>query len=406
MKKIGIIGAGPAGLMTAILAKNENNEIYILERNSKIARKLKMTGGGRCNITNMSFDGDFLDKVVRNKKFVYSSYAKFNNYDLIDFLENEGIATIAEEDGRVFPKSQQSQSLIDFFYKKINDLGINLLTNTKVVDIKKNKKFIVKTDDHKFEFDSLVIATGGKSYPKTGSDGLGYDLCKKLGHHISKISPVLVPIFIKDKLNIKALSLKDVGLSLESDENSVYQVGDILINSDFITGPVVLRASSLIDNDKVNHIYIDFFTKYTYNELDDLLLDLINQNPKKSILNILKSVINDSLVGVIGQRLKIDKDLRASELSRDLRMLIIEKLKKFELIFLKFGGYESAVVTRGGVDLSEINPSSMMSKKIDNLFFVGEILDIDSLTGGYNLQIYFSTAYACSQYIRERIWHI
>ncbi len=406
MKKIGIIGAGPAGLMTAILAKNENNEVYILERNSKIAMKLKMTGGGRCNITNMSFDGDFLDKVVRNKKFVYSSYAKFNNYDLIDFLENEGIATIAEEDGRVFPKSQQSQSLIDFFYKKINDLGINLLTNTKVVDIKKNKKFIVKTDDHKFEFDSLVIATGGKSYPKTGSDGLGYDLCKKLGHHISKISPVLVPIFIKDKLNIKALSLKDVGLSLESDENSVYQVGDILINSDFITGPVVLRASSLIDNDKVNHIYIDFFTKYTYNELDDLLLDLINQNPKKSILNILKSIINDSLVGVIGQRLKIDKDLRASELSRDLRMLIIEKLKKFELIFLKFGGYESAVVTRGGVDLSEINPSSMMSKKIDNLFFVGEILDIDSLTGGYNLQIYFSTAYACSQYIRERIWHI
>ncbi|WP_311531829.1 NAD(P)/FAD-dependent oxidoreductase [uncultured Anaerococcus sp.] len=403
MKKIGIIGAGPAGLMTAILAKNENNEIYILERNSKIARKLKMTGGGRCNITNMSYDGDFLDKVVRNKKFVYSSYAKFNNYDLIDFLESEGIATIAEEDGRVFPKSQQSQSLIDFFYKKINDLGINLLTNTKVVDIKKNKKFIVKTDDHKFEFDSLVIATGGKSYPKTGSDGLGYDLCKKLGHHISKISPVLVPIFIKDKLNIKALSLKDVGLSLESDENSVYQVGDILINSDFITGPVVLRASSLIDNDKVNHIYIDFFTKYTYNELDDLLLDLINQNPKKSILNILKFIINDSLVGVIGQRLKIDKDLRASELSRDLRMLIIENLKKFELNFLKFGGYESAVVTRGGVDLSEINPSSMMSKKIDNLFFVGEILDIDSLTGGYNLQIYFSTAYACSQYIRERI---
>ena len=403
MKKIGIIGAGPAGLMTAILAKNENNEVYILERNSKIGMKLKMTGGGRCNITNMSFDGDFLDKVVRNKKFVYSSYAKFNNYDLIDFLENEGIATIAEEDGRVFPKSQQSQSLIDFFYKKINDLGINLLINTKVVDIKKNKKFIVKTDDHKFEFDSLVIATGGKSYPKTGSDGLGYDLCKKLGHHISKISPVLVPIFIKDKLNIKALSLKDVGLSLESDENSVYQVGDILINSDFITGPVVLRASSLIDNDKVNHIYIDFFTKYTYNELDDLLLDLINQNPKKSILNILKSIINDSLVGVIGQRLKIDKDLRASELSRDLRMLIIENLKKFELNFLKFGGYESAVVTRGGVDLSEINPSSMMSKKIDNLFFVGEILDIDSLTGGYNLQIYFSTAYACSQYIRERI---
>ena len=406
MKKIGIIGAGPSGLMTAILAKNENNEIYILERNSKIARKLKMTGGGRCNITNMSFDGDFLDKVVRNKKFVFSSYAKFNNYDLIDFLENEGIATIAEEDGRVFPKSQQSQSLIDFFYKKINDLGINLLTNTKVVDIKKNKKFIVKTDDHKFEFDSLVIATGGKSYPKTGSDGLGYDLCKKLGHHISKISPVLVPIFIKDKLNIKALSLKDVGLSLESDENSVYQVGDILINSDFITGPVVLRASSLIDNDKVNHIYIDFFTKYTYNELDDLLLDLINQNPKKSILNILKSIINDSLVGIIGQRLKIDKDLRASELSRNLRMLIIENLKKFELNFLKFGGYESAVVTRGGVDLSEINPSSMMSKKINNLFFVGEILDIDSLTGGYNLQIYFSTAYACSQYIRERIWHI
>lgn len=403
MNKIGIIGAGPAGLMTAILAKNEDNEVYILERNSKIGQKLKMTGGGRCNITNLSYDGDFLDKVVKNKKFVYSAFAKFNNYDLIDLFESQGIRTIVEDDGRVFPKSQKSQSLIDFFYKKINDLGINLLINTKAIDIKKDEKFIVKTDDHKFEFDSLVIATGGKSYPKTGSDGLGYKLCKKLGHHIRKTSPVLVPIFIKDKLKVKALSLKDVGLSLESDKNNVSQVGDILINSNFITGPVVLRASSLIDTDKVNNIYIDFFTKYTYNELDDLLLDLINQNPKKSIINILKSIINDSLVGVIGQRLKIDNKLRASELSRDLRMSIVGNLKKFRLDFLKFGGYESAVVTRGGVDLSEINPSNMMSKKIENLFFVGEILDVDSLTGGYNLQIYFSTAYACGQYIREKI---
>lgn len=403
MKKIGIIGAGPAGLMTAILAKNKHNEIYILERNSKIGRKLKMTGGGRCNITNLSFDGDFLDKVVRNKKFIYSAFSKFNNYDMIDFFENEGIATISEEDGRVFPKSQNSQSLIDFFYKKINDLGINLLTKTKVVDINKDEKFIVKTNENQFEFDSLILATGGKSYPKTGSDGLGFDLCKNLGHAVTKTRPVLVPIFIKDKLNIKALSLNDVGLSLESDKSTIYQVGDILINSNFITGPAVLRASSLIDADKVKNIYIDFFTKYTYNELDDLLLDLINQNPKKSILNILKSIINDSLVGVIGQRLKIDKNLRASELSRDLRISIIENLKKFKLNFLKFGGYESAVVTRGGVDLSEINPSTMMSKKIENLFFVGEILDIDSLTGGYNLQIYFSTAYACGGYIRENL---
>lgn len=255
-------------------------------------------------------------------------------------------------------------------------------------------------------FDYLIVATGGKSYPKTGSDGYGYEIAKKLGHKIIEPSPVLVPIFIKDRLNIKALSLKDIRINARTERKQVSIDGDILINSNFITGPAALKLSSLIRGEKIDEISIDFYKDITYNDLDKKIIDLINDNPRKSIENALKSLLNDSLLSLILEKSGIDSNKKAGEFSKEERKILVDEIKNFELEFDKFGSFESAIVTRGGVDVREINPQNMESKLIKNLFFVGEILDIDGLTGGFNLQICFSTAYAAGSFIKENAWHI
>ena len=403
MINIGIIGGGPAGLMAAITAKSKNNNITILESNPQIGKKLMITGGGRCNITNECPYDQFLQNVVRNKKFIYSCFNKFDNFALMENLENEGIELISEEDGRVFPKSQDAGEIVDFFYKKIVDLGIDLETNSKVLAVEKNDKFIVKTKDSKYIFDALIIATGGKSYKITGSDGTGYKIAEDLGHKIIETKPVLVPIFIKDKLPIKALSFDKLSLYAKTKTDEINIEGPLMINSNFITGPLVLKASSLLDSKKIDQMSIDFFNDLSYNDLDKLLVNQIEKHSKKTIANVLKTIISDSLVDFILDRLFIDKDISASYLKKDARNLIVKSLKEFKLTFDHYGGFGNAVVTRGGVDVKEINPTNMMSKKIENLFFVGEIIDVDSLTGGYNLQIYLSTAFACCKYIKENL---
>ena len=403
MINIGIIGGGPAGLMTAITAKSKKNRITILETNSQIGKKLRMTGGGRCNITNECFYDQFLQNIIRNKKFIYSCFNKFDNYALMNYLENEGIKLISEDDGRVFPKSQNAGEIVDFFYNKIKDLGIDLKTNSKVICVEKNDKFIVKTKDSKYIFDALIIATGGKSYKITGSDGSGHKIAEDLCHKIIATKPVLVPIFIKDNLPIKALSFDNVSLYAKTKIDEIKIDGPLMINSNFITGPSVLKASSLLDSKKIDKISIDFFKDLTCNDLDKLLVNQIEKHSKKTIANVLKTLISDSLVDLILGRLSIDKNIFASYLKKDTRNLIVKSLKEFKMTFDHYGRYESAVVTRGGIDVREINPTNMMSKKIENLFFVGEIIDVDSLTGGYNLQIYLSMAFACGKYIKESL---
>lgn len=403
MKKIGIIGAGPAGLMAAISAKNENNQMIIFEGNESIGKKLLMTGGGRCNITNTAYFEDFLDNVVRNKKFMYSAFTSFDNYSLIDFLNINGIETIVEEDGRVFPKSQKASDLVDFFQSQLRHKTINLKTSIKIEKVYKDKLFYLTDQKGKtYSFDYLIVATGGRSYPQTGSDGNGYKIASKLGHNIIKPEPVLVPIFIKNKLNLRAQSFKGVEILIDLGEESQTIGGDILINKNFLTGPAALKASSFIRGKDIKALTIDFLPKQTYNDLEEKILNDIKENPKKSVGNALKNLINSSLLDEILALSKIDINKKSSELSKDERKNIIGKIKRFSLDFDHLGSFESAVVTRGGVDLKEINPQSMESKLVDGLFFVGEILDIDSLTGGYNLQTYLSTAYQAGNFIKEK----
>lgn len=407
MKKIAIIGAGPTGMLAGIIAKNNVNEITIFDSNKDLGKKLLMTGGGRCNLTNIAYYDEFLGNIVRNKKFIYSALNKFDNYGLIDFLNENGLATIVEEDGRVFPKSQKASDVISLFRKRLEENSVNFILNTKIKKVYHDEVFYLTDYNNKtYVFDCLIVATGGKSYPKTGSDGYGYEIAKKLGHKIIEPNPVLVPIFIKDRLNIKALSLKDIRINARTERKQVSIDGDILINPNFITGPAALKLSSLIRGEKIDEISIDFYKDITYNNLDKKIIDLINDNPRKSIENALKSLLNDSLLSLILEKSGIDSNKKAGEFSKEERKILVDEIKNFELEFDKFGSFESAIVTRGGVDVREINPQNMESKLVKNLFFVGEILDIDGLTGGFNLQICFSTAYVAGNFIKENAWHI
>lgn len=402
MKTIGIIGAGPAGLMASIQAKNDNNQVIIFEKNDRIGKKLLMTGGGRCNITNVAYYDDFLANVMTNRKFLYSSYSKFDNYALIDLLNENGIETIVEDNGRVFPKSQKSSDIVKFFEDKIKEKSIDLKTNTNIKKIYKDEIFYLTDQNNRtYTCDNLIIATGGRSYPNTGSDGYGYTLADKLGHKIVQAKAVLVPIFIKDNLNLKAQSFKEVKINIETDQGQISISGDLMINAKFLTGPAALKASSFMVDKKIKSLAIDFLPKQSYNEIEEEFLNLIKRNSKKSIGNSLKSILNFSLFEVILFLLNIDMNKKASELTRDERNAIIEKIKSFNLQFDKLGSFQSAIVTRGGVDVASINPKNMQSRLVDGLFFVGEILDIDSLTGGFNLQTYLTTAYAAGTYIKE-----
>lgn len=402
MKTIGIIGAGPAGLMAAIQAKNENNQLIIFEKNDRIGKKLLMTGGGRCNITNMAYYDDFLANVITNRKFLYSSYSRFDNYALIDLLNDNGIETIVENNGRVFPKSQKALDIVKFFEDKIKEKSIDIKMNTDIKKIYKDEIFYLTDQNNKtYSCDNLIIATGGKSYPNTGSDGYGYTLADKMGHEIVEAKAVLVPIFIKDNLNLKAQSFKEVHINIETDQGQVTISGDLMINAKFLTGPAALKASSFMVDKKIKSLAIDFLPKQSYNEIEEEILNLIKRNSKKSIGNALKSILNFSLLEVIFFLLNIDINKKSSDLTRDERNSIIEKIKSFNLQFERLGSFQSAIVTRGGVDVASINPKNMQSRLVDGLFFVGEILDIDSLTGGFNLQTYLSTAYAAGTYIKE-----
>ena len=402
MKTIGIIGAGPAGLMASIQAKNDNNQVIIFEKNDRIGKKLLMTGGGRCNITNVAYYDDFLANVMTNRKFLYSSYSKFDNYALIDLLNENGIETIVEENGKVFPKSQKSSDIVKFFEDEIKEKSIDLKTNTNIKKIYKDEIFYLTDQNNRtYTCDNLIIATGGRSYPNTGSDGYGYTLADKLGHKIVQAKAVLVPIFIKDNLNLKAQSFKEVKINIETDQGQISISGDLMINAKFLTGPAALKASSFMVDKKIKSLAIDFLPKQSYNEIEEEILNLIKRNSKKSIGNALKSILNFSLFEVILFLLNIDINKKASELTRDERNAIIEKIKSFNLQFERLDSFQSAIVTRGGVDVASLNPKNMQSRLVDGLFFVGEILDIDSLTGGFNLQTYLTTAYAAGTYIKE-----
>ena len=404
MKKIGIIGAGASGLFAAINIKTEDNSVTILEKNPTIGQKILMTGNGRCNLTNIDYYEDFLDNIATNKKFLYSSFTSFDNYASMDFFESRGLELLIQADGRVFPKTERAADVLKFFEKELAQKNIKLVTDAEVVDVSADKTFIVKTQDKTYFFDVLIIATGGLSYPKTGSTGDGYTFAKNLGHKLSPRYPSLVPIFFDnpDLAEIKALNLENTRIFAKTDQGDFSLVGDMLVTKNFLTGPVALKISSFLVGKKVGKLCLDL-SKCEKSDLDCQLIRLFDNNPNKDISNIVKELLPKVLIEILLKRSAIDPCKKANQISRGEREALLGHIKEFDLNFERLGSYNNAIVTRGGVDVREIDPKTMESKIIPNLYFTGEVLDIDGLTGGYNLQIAFTTAAAAARSIKEQI---
>lgn len=398
-----IIGAGPAGLMAAIGAANEQNSITIIEANEKIGKKLFITGKGRCNITNAKPMQEIIEQVVTNKKFLFSAFNSFTNKDIINLLNSYGLSTKLERGDRFFPESDKSSDVLKTFEKICKDKKVKIILNTKVTYIEKKDGLFLIYSDNKLikKCDKLIIATGGKSYPTTGSTGDGYKFASSFGHSIVEAKPALTGILLNnpDLSSLSGISLKNVSLNFTLKNKKYNEFGEMLFTGNGISGPIVLTASSYITQKlkEVKDLYIDMKPALDLDSLDKRLIRELDANPNKNISTILESLTIKALIPIILDRLSVDKEKKANQISKAERRAIAEEFKRFKLIFKDLLDLKYAIITSGGVKVKEINPSTMESKLVDSLYFAGELIDVDALTGGYNLQIAYSTGYLAGQ---------
>lgn len=398
MRKIAIIGGGASGLMAGGLLVNNGEDVTIFDGNEKCGKKIYITGKGRCNLTNNCSKEEFLNNVVHGNKFMMSSINGFSCQDTIEFFESLGMKTKVERGNRVFPLSDKASDVTKYLLKNAQNCKIQL--NEKVLLIKRqeNDTFQIKTEKGNYFFDKVIIATGGKSYPATGSQGDGYKFASELGVKVNTIKGALVPIKIKDKFckDIQGLSLKNVKLIAEIDAKKKEMFGEMLFTNDAISGPIALSMSSFINDGRKIKLAIDFKPALDEKQLDERFLKDFKNNLNKNISFIIKGLLPNRLVDIFLDRCKISKDKKVNSITVQERHKMTKELKNFTLIFDSLYPVETGIITSGGVDLQEINPKTMECKKIKNLYFIGEVLDIDCLTGGFNLQTAFSTAYACA----------
>lgn len=397
---IGIIGGGPAGIIAAGIAGSYGKKVTLIEKNNQLGKKLFITGKGRCNITNSSPMEDFFENIVTNSNFLYSSFYSFNNEDIIILLESYGLEVKVERGNRVFPKSNKSSDVLKAFIKFLNSNNVKTLLNKEVISIdKKEGKFIVKyRDGSQSDFDKLVISTGGKSYPKTGSTGDGYNFAKKLGHTIKELKPSLVPMEIKEEWinEIQGLSLRNVTLKAYGNRGQKHEeFGEMLFTHYGISGPIVLSTSNYINkwNNKEIKLKIDLKPALSEEKLDRRILRDFQSYNNKQLKNGLNDLLPKALIPIIIKEASLDGEKTIHQITKEERYQIIHAIKNLNLTFRKLRPIEEAIVTSGGIHIDEINPSTMESKLIPNLYFAGEIIDVDGLTGGYNLQIAYSTGY-------------
>lgn len=404
-EKVCVVGAGPAGIIAAGIAGSRGKDVILIDKNERIGKKLFITGKGRCNITNNAPIKDFFDNVMKNKNFLYSSFYSFSNRDIINLLETYGLKTKVERGNRIFPESDKSSDVIKAFQKFLSDNKVNILLNTNVnsIDIK-NRKFIVNTNNDEMTFDKLVIATGGKSYPSTGSTGDGYKFAETFGHSITKIRPSLVPIEIKEDWikDLQGLSLKNVTLSAHSKKRLLYEeFGEMIFTHYGISGPIVLSISNYLYryiNDGIR-LLIDLKPALDNKKLDDRILRDFELNNNKKIKNSLDDLLPQKLIPIIIFLADIDPEKIVNQITKEERLKLLNSIKEFPLNFKSFRPIEEAIITSGGVVTKEINPSTMESKLVEGLYFAGEVIDVDALTGGYNLQIAYSTGYLAGNHV-------
>ena len=401
-KKIICIGAGASGLFFALHCANEENEVILLDRNAKAGRKMYISGKGRCNITNNCDVKEFINNVVRNPKFLYSSLNRFKPADTIDFFNTHDCPLKTERGNRVFPESDKASDIIDCLYNECKRNGVKIIFNQTVKDIKKeNDRFIVFTDNKKYEADKLVIATGGKSYSSTGSAGDGYRFARSFGHNIIETKSALCPIKIKEKINreMLKLTLKNVSLTAQNNTFNKTIFGDMEFLPDSITGPIVLSMSSLINRMDNVDLSLDFKPALDYETLDKRLLREIEKNPNKNVRYLLSQLLPKEMIEFFINNTDTDENIILNSFRKEEREKLLHNLKNFHLTYLGLEDIDRGIITSGGIDVNEIDPKTMESKIVDNLYFVGEVLDVDALTGGFNMQIALSTGYACAMEI-------
>ncbi len=410
MDKIIIVGMGAAGMMAACLAAENGNEVIIFDKNEKAGKKLYITGKGRCNITNACDIEELFNSIVSNPKFMNSSIRRFNNFDTVDFFERIHLKTKIERGNRVFPVSDHSSDVIKALRNRMEELGVKLIFNTRITDIitkvtdgEQGFKAVRTDKGDIIEGNRCFVATGGLSYPTTGSTGDGYRFAMKLGHNIIDTSPSLVPIYIKEKYvhELQGLSLKNITLSIFADEKKVYSdFGEMLFTHFGISGPVVISASAYITKYIENKIplkaVIDLKPALSEEQLDARLMRDFEAVPNKQFKNALDKLLPQRLIDVIIGLSGISPEKKINSITKEERLKLARLLKNFTMSPYKLGEYNEAVITKGGIDVKEINPKTMESKKVKGIHFIGEILDVDALTGGFNLQIAWSTAAAAA----------
>lgn len=407
MSKVLVIGGGAAGMFAAIFAAYNGNEVHLFEKNEKLGKKLFITGKGRCNITNASDMETLFASVVTNSKFLYSSFYSYTNQDVIDFFENIGVRTKIERGNRVFPVSDHSSDVISGLTKELHRQGVEIHLRTEVEKVVGTETFehIVLKNGKKVTGDACIIATGGFSYQTTGSDGDGYRFAKELGHNVTELLPSLVPLVIKEEYvkELQGLSLRNVEATVYDGKKKLYNdFGEMLFTHFGVSGPLMLSASSYIAKkikEKELKLVIDLKPALNFEQLDQRVLRDFEENINKQFKNAIQKLFPSKLVPVILAVSDIDSEKKVNLITKEERHQFVTLIKNFTLTITGLRDFNEAIITKGGVNVKEINPATMESKMVQNLYFVGEVLDLDALTGGFNLQIAWSTGYAAGNSI-------
>ena len=389
--KIIVIGAGPSGLMCSYKLKEKGFDVLLLEKNEKVAKKVYITGKGRCNITNNCSKEDFFNNVVNNPKFLYSAYNNFTSQDTMEFFESRGVKLITERGNRVYPASYNPQDIVACLYEACKNEGVEIKLNEPVLSVdKKDSIFIVKTKKNIYEADKVVISTGGKSYAHTGSTGDGYEFAEHFGHTIIEPVPALITMRIKEEIPaiLQRFTFKNVSLKVIAPNFKSEEFGEITFYKEGVAGATALTLSSLINrlDPAAVKIEIDFKPALDEKKLDARVIREIQNKENNTVKQLVHKLLPKEIVDWFLKISKIDGNLPLSNISKAVRESIVKNLKSFKLTYIGLDDIDRAVVTSGGVSTKEVNPNTLESKLVPGLYFSGEVLDVDCFTGGYNLQ--------------------
>lgn len=414
--KVIVIGGGPAGILASISASSCGDEVTILEKMPTIGKKLLITGKGRCNITSSIDIQDFIKNIPGNGMFLYSAFNNFNNKDIIKLLEDNGLKVKEERGNRIFPVTDRSVDVLDTFKRILKKCKVKIINNAEVKEIVVKDKKITgavyekEGNTYAINAEKIILATGGKSYPGTGSTGDGYKMVEKLGHTVKPIKPSLVPLESKGESlkvcqRLQGLSLKNVAIKIMDTQKNkeIYEdFGEMLFTHFGVSGPTILSGSAhliryknieeLLKNNYIK-IYIDLKPALSEKKLDERILRDFSEEKNKALKNSLNKLLPQKMIETVILKSEIDENKKVNEITRVERLKLVNILKKFEITINGFRPVEEAIVTSGGINIKEINPKTMESKIIEGLFFAGEIIDVDAYTGGFNLQIAYSTGY-------------